>query len=1040
MMSVAANAAGAHGSTPQAAAPNLQTRRTSARARPAAAYFAPDGPRLDHREGTVKRRRRAKSSKSKTPAVTAASALASLADALPVTKAAPIMRGPLVTDLRNNDALALYMNGSIFAATGKPFTASEAIMRTSASCKPSNLYKRRNALMKIQPGATEPPPARIKKLSKQNLRQLSRAPVLQLASQLATAPSEEAKALAKDLKKTRRRTRNHTALDRALDLKLANHEFAAFNAARADYELITIRESHLPVRSKNRTSAVSVCDRVGKQWGVKLDRQRLLRYRNKKVPLGHKLKRGGREIKYPPELIAAMAMYHQLKQVAGGNGSAKSTVAAGAAVFESRGVAGAAGVACSSVMQARLQVDHANVLSAGCKKNVEGRRFDWSRYDLYLNWFEKFESEAVRMGHAIKESMPNMITGGIQSNIRFLTPGFFINLDETGVPMNGDDLHGQHSTNNILCNTSLPMPGAKTTQKSSNHVTALFVISPLGDAALFLIPDTDAQITSKRRINHGTHSGLPRFHWRGKWHDVQLATNQSGGMNQELWPQVLRWIKYVLFEDPENPGTSLVTTTRRLVIKVDAGPGKENLLQRLDASDMGIDLIPGFPNGSGFNQECDVLYELIKSAWYANANRLENIYHTLKKEHIPEIMNGKIGDKDDHRPLHKYLTAERIIGVFAEVGACTYGGLCTRASLKNCPKLRHKITDKTPAALMIKDLRAEFDENIKSLQDMGFDTAKLEELPKERIAGALDDKMTHQVKDHDDDHQSLINIIAATRNSAGSMFSCVGCTSHNSSLLMRGHLIKLMRAAETKVAVRRRAATADDSHKLACNGILDAKPLPPFESLKDTLDAYDKKPGLGKVTWPYNSGEMQKILSHRLRKSDLAVSKCKSAAERYSAMINPAVYNLEDDLDVTGEYDDDELICEFEGKKTFLSNVHELVERIKISDPSWSPDLYEDNGSLVLERRNRDAYVQPDVIAAPADDGNADVEATVLLLEDAASGSPTKEQVKAQNATMAKKVKSLQCRLAASQLCVEAKAAKEARADAAAATRAGDGA
>eukprot|EP01052_Picozoa_sp_SAG31_P047568 SAG31_NODE_9576_length_1256_cov_2.801210_1_plen_95_part_00 len=80
-------------------------------------------------------------------------------------------------------------------------------------------------------------------------------------------------------------------------------------------------------------------------------------------------------------------------------------------------------------------------------------------------------------------------------------------------------------------------------------------------------------------------------------------------------------------------------------MKVDGGPGKTDLLDLIELRELGVIIFPIYPNGSGYNQEMDVIYSALKPAMYDKCAEIEaRTGGVLEKQDIGEILNGKIGD------------------------------------------------------------------------------------------------------------------------------------------------------------------------------------------------------------------------------------------------------------------------------------------------------------------------------------------------------------------------------------------------------------
>jgi hypothetical protein len=97
-----------------------------------------------------------------------------------------------------------------------------------------------------------------------------------------------------------------------------------------------------------------------------------------------------------------------------------------------------------------------------------------------------------------------------------------------------------------------------------------------------------------------------------KAHPCTFGMNDRGGMNSEELHKYIRCAILPLYPDLEDkPG-------KRIIIKIDSGPGRRNVEMLANLRVLGAYLVPGVPNSTGKTQETDQNYGHYKMSYCDN--------------------------------------------------------------------------------------------------------------------------------------------------------------------------------------------------------------------------------------------------------------------------------------------------------------------------------------------------------------------------------------------------------------------------------------
>jgi hypothetical protein len=383
-----------------------------------------------------------------------------------------------------------------------------------------------------------------------------------------------------------------------------------------------------------------------------------------------------------------------------------------------------------------------NALCSGKGDSTDARRSEALEFNAYKEWFDGWCEFLVANDFGEWRQHPTL---GRVVYIPRQKRRRIINPDETHTVMSTELEHGGPRAN-VYHDPKLGAP-ARPSVTNARHVSAMYSVNAAGEVLpIYFEFDSSAQ-DENFKIHPSWVIGLPRP--IGRWgHDkdteLQCACEVSskGGTQSGSF---LNWIVHVIesaypniepqFRYDEHGPVDEDGLTPILagpvIIKTDLGPDRvekdeAGLLERQGRHKKGQLAYPGFPNGSGSNQEMDRLFAYVKQKNKEIANdivsereseaadaRRELLKQTdgspsrstrsskrlppinLTNADLPRIINGRSNDPPEKRPYCHALSPERVLGAFAAVGAVDADGWVTAASLHD-PKVRRSAP--TPAA------------------------------------------------------------------------------------------------------------------------------------------------------------------------------------------------------------------------------------------------------------------------------------------------------------------------------------------------------
>ena len=289
----------------------------------------------------------------------------------------------------------------------------------------------------------------------------------------------------------------------------------------------------------------------------------------------------------------------------------------------------------------KLQRDTAEQFDVSKANVVEYRRMQWTTaYNLDV-WFTTWKDTLIELGFG-RERLPS--EGGVGEVVFF--PGQLRrigNVDETDGSL--DDTTGQRGGRPPMTFMAPDVCGGGTSVNKSGYSATIICGS---NAAGEPYPPhfqlkTMAQTDETQRLsvdwfvhckNVVAQHGFP----------IRVSLPCTFGMNEKAGMNSIEFDKYLmkaivpLYPDIEDkPG-------KRVILKVDSGPGRMNVEMLADLRMLGVYLVPSVPNTTAKTQETDQNYGVYKSTFRANLRLLSQARFerglTLKVIDLPLLVFG----------------------------------------------------------------------------------------------------------------------------------------------------------------------------------------------------------------------------------------------------------------------------------------------------------------------------------------------------------------------------------------------------------------
>ena len=279
----------------------------------------------------------------------------------------------------------------------------------------------------------------------------------------------------------------------------------------------------------------------------------------------------------------------------------------------------------------KLRKETADELDVATKNVVEQRRVQWTTHNNISVWFDSWEDTLVELGFARLKTVndPERIEGSL-----FFFRGQrrrILNFDETDGSLDNTSGHQRGGRPPIVFTAAGTKRGATHGNKSSYCPTIICGSNSDGEA---LPPHfqlrTLAQTTTGQRLSvdfiGNCKSVQGQFGFPSpRLLDCTFGMNEKGGMNSvELQKYIMKAILPLYPDIADIP-------TKRVICKVDSGPGRTNAEMLAELKLRGFYLFPGVPNTTSVTQETDQNYGPFKTYYRQNIEALSQEKFQEKK-------------------------------------------------------------------------------------------------------------------------------------------------------------------------------------------------------------------------------------------------------------------------------------------------------------------------------------------------------------------------------------------------------------------------
>jgi hypothetical protein len=339
----------------------------------------------------------------------------------------------------------------------------------------------------------------------------------------------------------------------------------------------------------------------------------------------------------------------------------------------------------------KLRRDTAGEFEVGKANIVEQRRTKWTTsYHLDM-WYTSFKMTLIELGFArVKEPTDTITVGEL-----YFYPGQLqriVNFDETDGSI--DDTTGKRGGRPPVTFSSPDISGGATAvNKSGYSATIIFGSSAAGEPLPphFQLKSTaktaETQRMSSAWFQH-THSILVTYGFETlQERPCTFGMNEKAGMNSIELQKYIDNAILPLFPDMEDvPG-------KRILLKVDSGPGRNNIDMLANLRLQGCYLVPGVPNTTAVTQETDQNYGPFKLAYRKNIGTLSQARFQVDKgmmiTDLPLLVFGGTCTKTGAILTNAFQNAfshDSNLAVWAKCGAVPL----TRLAIKS-NKVRHEV-------------------------------------------------------------------------------------------------------------------------------------------------------------------------------------------------------------------------------------------------------------------------------------------------------------------------------------------------------------
>lgn len=267
----------------------------------------------------------------------------------------------------------------------------------------------------------------------------------------------------------------------------------------------------------------------------------------------------------------------------------------------------------------KLKKDTANQFTIAKANMMEQRRILWTTsYNLDV-WFDSWKAVLIELGFGREKAPGDDCVGEV-----FFFPGQLNrigNIDETDGSI--DDTTGQRGGCPAMTLLSSEISGGATAANKTGYSATIICGS---NAAGEPFPPhfqlkSMAQDPKDQRLSIDWFSNcknvMAKFgHREQRSFPCTFGMNEKAGMNSVELPKYVSNSILPLYPDIED------TPGKRVILKLDSGPGRMNIEMLASLRLKGLYIIPGVPNSTSITQETDQNYGPFKSAFRSNIRTL----------------------------------------------------------------------------------------------------------------------------------------------------------------------------------------------------------------------------------------------------------------------------------------------------------------------------------------------------------------------------------------------------------------------------------
>ena len=344
-------------------------------------------------------------------------------------------------------------------------------------------------------------------------------------------------------------------------------------------------------------------------------------------------------------------------------------------------------------MSRKLRKETADLFTVGKANMIEQRRLQWTTHHNLNLWFSTFKTTLIELGFGRATNAEEDVE--VEGEIVFFDnqKERIVNLDETDGTLDESNKNGGGRPPMVFTSPDIP-GGGTATNESGCSSTIICGSNAAGEA---LPPHFQLKTLAKHDSNQKISVDwfLHAANVVGKFGfdeprvlPMTFGLNSKGGMNSL---ELDKYIKKAIL--PLYPDVADVAG-KRVLLKVDSGPGRMNVEMLADLRLQGVHLVPGVPNTTHVTQETDQNYGLFKSGFCSNLRLLSEKRQakrrTIGVSDLPLLVFGGYNCITQSRlsnAFERAFSQERNLACWKKCGAVPL----TRLPLES-PQVRHELT------------------------------------------------------------------------------------------------------------------------------------------------------------------------------------------------------------------------------------------------------------------------------------------------------------------------------------------------------------